>query len=37
MDVAQFRSSTPRTFVRIIDFIRQMAQGNGLVSSVYSN
>ncbi|CAF4744702.1 unnamed protein product, partial [Rotaria sp. Silwood1] len=37
MDVAQFRSSTSQTFVRMIDFIRQTAQANGLVSSVYSN
>jgi hypothetical protein len=33
----QFRSSIPQTFMRKLDFIRQMAQGNGLVSSISSN
>ncbi len=33
----QFRKSTPKTFMRMLDFIREMAQGNGLVSSIYSN
>jgi len=33
----QFLQSTPRTFVRTLDFIRYMAQGNGIVSSVLSN
>ena len=33
----QFRLSTPRTFVRTLDFIRSMAQGNGIVSSILSN
>jgi hypothetical protein len=35
--VNQFRSSVPQTFMRKLDFIRQMAQGNGLVSSISSN
>jgi hypothetical protein len=33
----QFLLSTPRTFVRTLDFIRSMAQGNGIVSSILSN
>ncbi len=35
--VSQFILSTPRTFVRTLDFIRYMAQGNGIVSSIFSN
>jgi hypothetical protein len=35
--IDQFRSSTSQTFMRMLDFIRQMAQGNGLVSSIFSN
>ena len=35
--VSQFVLSTPRTFVRTLDFIRYMAQGNGIVSSIFSN
>ena len=35
--IDQFRSSIPQTFMRTLDFIRQMAQGNGLVSSIGSN
>jgi hypothetical protein len=35
--VNQFRSSIPQNFMRTLDFIRQMAQGNGLVSSIGSN
>ncbi|UJR12142.1 hypothetical protein I4U23_016319 [Adineta vaga] len=35
--INQFRLSTPQTFIRMLDFIRQMAQGNGLVSSISSN
>jgi len=35
--IDQFRKSTPQTFMRMLDFIREMAQGNGLVSSIYSN
>jgi hypothetical protein len=35
--LSQFRLSTPRTFVRTLDFIRYMAQGNGIVSSIFSN
>jgi hypothetical protein len=35
--VNQFRSSIPQAFMRKLDFIRQMAQGNGLVSSIGSN
>lgn len=35
--INQFRSSIPQTFRRTLDFIRQMAQGNGLVSSIGSN
>ncbi|UJR19396.1 hypothetical protein I4U23_022526 [Adineta vaga] len=33
----QFRLSIPRTFMRRLDFIRQMAQGNGLLSRISSN
>jgi len=33
----QFRVSTSQTFVRMLDFIREMAQGNRLVTSIYSN
>ncbi len=33
----QFRSSIPQTFMSKFDFIRQMAQGNGLVSRISSN
>ena len=33
----QFRLSTPQTFVRILNFIQQMAQGNGLLSPISSN
>jgi hypothetical protein len=33
----QFLLSTPRTFIRTLDFIRYMAQGNGIVSTVLSN
>ena len=33
----QFRSSTPRTFVRLLDYVRHVAQGNGIVSSIMSN
>jgi hypothetical protein len=36
-DLNQFRSSIPQAFMRTLDFIRQMAQGNGLVSSIGSN
>lgn len=32
-----FRSSTPRVFVRTLDFIRQMAQSNLIVSNMLSN
>ncbi|UJR18254.1 hypothetical protein I4U23_005157 [Adineta vaga] len=35
--INQFRSSTPQKFVRMLDFIQEMAQGNRLVSSIYSN
>jgi hypothetical protein len=35
--IKQFRLSTPRTFMRMLDFIRQMAHGNRLVSSISSN
>jgi hypothetical protein len=35
--VNQFRSSIPQTFMRTLNFIRQMAHGNGLVSSIGSN
>ena len=33
----RFRRSTPRAFVRLLDYIRQIAQGNGIVSSIFSN
>lgn len=33
----QFRSSVSQTFIRTLDFIRHLAQGNGLVSSIGSN
>ncbi|CAF4164670.1 unnamed protein product, partial [Adineta steineri] len=33
----RFCLSTPRTFVLILDFIRYMNQGNGIVSSILSN
>lgn len=33
----QFRSSILSTFRRMLDFIREMGQGNGLVSSISSN
>ena len=33
----RFRSSTPRTFVRMLDYVRHIAQGNGIVSSILSN
>ncbi|CAF2635901.1 unnamed protein product [Rotaria sp. Silwood2] len=33
----QFRISVPRTFGRKLDFIRDIAQGNGIVSSILSN
>ncbi len=36
-DLNRFRSSIPQTFMRTLDFIRQVAQGNGLVSSIGSN
>ena len=32
-----FQLSIPRTFVRTLDFIRSIAQGNGIVSSILSN
>ncbi|CAF3367477.1 unnamed protein product [Rotaria sp. Silwood1] len=35
--LTQFRISVPRTFVRKLDFIRNIAQGNGIVSSILSN
>ena len=35
--VSQCILSTPRSFVRTLDFIRYMAQGNGIVSSILSN
>ncbi|CAF0761651.1 unnamed protein product [Adineta steineri] len=35
--IDQFRLATPRTFVRLLDFIRYMAQGNEIVSSTMSN
>ncbi|CAF3201804.1 unnamed protein product [Rotaria sp. Silwood2] len=35
--MVQFRISTPRTFLRILDSIRSIAQGNGIVSSTMSN
>ncbi|CAF1297121.1 unnamed protein product, partial [Rotaria sp. Silwood1] len=35
--ITQFRLSTCRTFVRMLDFIREMAQGNGIVSTIQSN
>jgi hypothetical protein len=35
--VDQFRLSTSGTFVRMLDFIRYMAQGNGIVSAIQSN
>ena len=35
--LSQFILSTPQTFVRTLDFIRYMAQGNGIVSSIFSN
>lgn len=35
--VQDFFSSIPQTFMRTLDFIRQIAQGNGLVSSTASN
>lgn len=33
----QFNSSIPQIFMHTLDFIRKMAQGNGLVSSIGSN
>ncbi|CAF4129948.1 unnamed protein product, partial [Adineta steineri] len=33
----QFLLSTPRTFVLNLDFIRYINQGNGIVSSIFSN
>ncbi|CAF3917155.1 unnamed protein product [Rotaria sordida] len=35
--IVQFRISTPRTFLRILDTIRSIAQGNSIVSSTMSN
>ena len=35
--LVRFRRSTPRTFVRLLDYVRQIAQGNGIVSSIFSN
>ena len=35
--ISRFRLSAPRTFVRTLDFIRQMTQGNLIVSSIMSN
>lgn len=35
--LVQFRRSIPRTFARLLNSIRQIAQGNGLVSSIFSN
>ncbi|CAF3628193.1 unnamed protein product [Rotaria sp. Silwood1] len=35
--IVQFRISTPRTFLRILDAVRSIAQGNGIVSSTMSN
>lgn len=33
----RFRLSTPRTFVRNLDFVLSMAQGNGILSYILSN
>jgi hypothetical protein len=33
----RFRSSIPKTFVLMLDYIQQIAQGNGIVSSIMSN
>jgi hypothetical protein len=33
----QFHSSIPQTFMRTLNFIRQITQGNGLISSISSN
>ncbi|UJR11653.1 hypothetical protein I4U23_015834 [Adineta vaga] len=35
--VTRFRSALCRIFVLILNFIRQMFQGNGILSSIYSN
>ncbi|CAF4074704.1 unnamed protein product [Rotaria sordida] len=35
--INRFRIATPRTFVRMLDLIRYMSQGNGIVSSTMSN
>ncbi|CAF2956062.1 unnamed protein product [Rotaria sp. Silwood2] len=35
--LTQFCLSTPRTFVRMLDFIRNVSQGNWIVSSIRSN
>ncbi|CAF4273818.1 unnamed protein product, partial [Rotaria sordida] len=35
--IVQFRISTPRTFLRILDTIQSIAQGNSIVSSTMSN
>ncbi|UJR24291.1 hypothetical protein I4U23_027258 [Adineta vaga] len=35
--VTRFRSALCRTFVLTLNFIREMFQGNGIVSSIYSN
>ena len=35
--LVQFRSSVSRAFVRTLDYVRHMSQGNGIVSSILSN
>ncbi len=35
--IVRFRSSICKTFVLTLNFIREMSQGNGIVSSIYSN
>ena len=35
--LVRFRTSTPRTFVRMLNYVQQIAQGNGIVSSILSN
>jgi hypothetical protein len=35
--LVQFQLSTSRTFLRTLDYIRHMVQGNGIVSSILSN
>lgn len=35
--ISRFLSSTPRTFVRMLDDVLQIAHGNGIVSTILSN